>query len=451
MSLKQTPHQNTSNSIWATVTPAPVVYPQLSGTHKTNTVVIGAGFTGLSTALHLRENNIDVTVIDAQYPGWGASGRNNGQVIPTLSKVDPDEIETIHGASGERFVNLIANSASYLFDLARKYNIKAEAEQTGWVQPVHSPGRIRIAENRYRQWQRRGAQVEFLNRDATQRMTGSAAWFGGFWNKSGGHINPLGLAQGLAQALSNNGGLIFNKTTATDFTYKNQKWHITTPQGLIIADALVLASNAYTGQFAPDLAPHISKQVIPVLSWQMATKPLTAATQAQILPKRQAMSDTHGELYFARWDQRNRLITGGNLLLPLRRTARLKKYVASRINRLWPATEKIEFDYVWNGYVGMTNDFMPRFHSLGNNAWAWTGCNGRGVALSISVGRELAYAVQGRELTQLALPFTSPKPLKLYKTVKTLAPLMLLRYRQRDRKELSTTYTATTFGEQTNA
>src|SRR3954468_1074972 len=139
------------DSLWAAVTPPGPELPALAGDASADVVVIGAGFTGLSCALHLREAGVDVAIIEAMEPGWGASGRNNGQVIPTLSRPDPDDIVARHGAVGERFVALLRDSASVLFDTVRRYDIDAEHEQAGWVQPVHSPGRIRIAERRVRQ------------------------------------------------------------------------------------------------------------------------------------------------------------------------------------------------------------------------------------------------------------------------------------------------------------
>src|SRR5712671_7007449 len=204
-------------SLWAAVTPAGPELPRLVGTAEADVVIIGAGFTGLSTALHLREANVDVAVVEAVEPGWGASGRNNGQVIPTLSRPDPEDIVAKHGATGERFVALLRDSASVLFDVARRYQIQAEQEQTGWVQPVHSPGRIRIAERRVRQWSKAGAPVEMLSRDETRQMLGSDAWFGGFWNRSGGHINPLALSRGLAHVVEQLGGRIYARSPMTLF------------------------------------------------------------------------------------------------------------------------------------------------------------------------------------------------------------------------------------------
>src|SRR5436305_3518972 len=209
------------DSLWAAATPPGPDLPELAGATAADVVIIGGGFTGLSAALHLREAGVEVALVEAMEPGWGASGRNNGQVIPTLSRPDPEEIVARHGAAGERFVTLLRDSASTLFDLARRYQINAEQEQTGWVQPVHSPGRIKIAERRVRQWSKYGAPVELLSRERTRDMLGSDAWFGGFWNKSGGHINPLALTRGLARAVLDSGGRIYVRSPAIRFSRNN--------------------------------------------------------------------------------------------------------------------------------------------------------------------------------------------------------------------------------------
>src|SRR5947209_2881491 len=241
------------DSLWAAVTPPGPELPKLAGAAEADVIVIGAGFTGLSAALHLREAGVDVAIIEAMEPGWGASGRNNGQVIPTLSRPDPEDIIARHGAVGERFVALLRDSASTLFDVARRYNIEAEQEQAGWVQPVHSPGRIKIAERRVRQWSKFGAPVELLSREQARDMLGSDAWFGGFWNRSGGHINPLALARGLARAVLGLGGRIYARSPAISFEHRNSKWVVKTANGEISGRALVVATNAYSGEIVKSL------------------------------------------------------------------------------------------------------------------------------------------------------------------------------------------------------
>jgi glycine/D-amino acid oxidase-like deaminating enzyme len=424
-------------SLWAAVTPSGPDLPELSGTQTTDVIVVGAGFTGLSTALHLREAGVDVAIVEAMEPGWGASGRNNGQVIPTLSRPDPDDIIARHGAVGERFVGLLRDSASMLFDVAKRYNIDAEQEQAGWVQPVHSPGRIRIAERRVKQWSKFGAPVELLSRDQARDMLGSEAWYGGFWNRSGGHINPLALSRGLARVVIEKGARIYARSPAVSFERRDGKWVVKTAKGEIAGRALVLATNAYSGEFSKSLAPEIAHEVMPVLSWQMATQPLSDNVRKTIIPGRQAMSDTHGELYFARYDARHRLVTGGAVIGPGNKAERIKARVTERLQRLWPQIGEVSFDYVWNGYVGMTTDFLPRIHRLGPDAYGWTGCNGRAVALSIALGNELSKAVRGMPENELALPFTTPATIPAHGLLRKLAPLMLLVYRRRDAREIT--------------
>ena len=425
------------NSLWAAMTPPGPDLPELIGTAEADVIVIGGGFTGLSTALHLREQGVDVAIVEAMEPGWGASGRNNGQVIPTLSRPDPDDIIARHGAAGERFVALLRDSASVLFDVVRRYQIQAEQEQAGWVQPVHSPGRIKIAERRVRQWSKFGASVELLSRDQTRQMLGSDAWFGGFWNKTGGHINPLALSRGLARVVLDRGGRIYARSPAAGFERTGNRWVVKTDKGEISGRALIVATNAYTGEFSKSLLPAIAHEVMPVLSWQMATQPLSDDVRKSIIPGRQAMSDTHGELYFARYDARNRLVTGGAVIGPGNKAERLKLRVAERLQRLWPQIGQVNFDYVWNGYVGMTTDFLPRIHRLGPDAYGWTGCNGRAVALSIALGDELSKAVRGLPESNLALPFSDPVPIAAHGLLRRLAPLMLMVYRRRDAREIA--------------
>jgi glycine/D-amino acid oxidase-like deaminating enzyme len=418
------------------VTPPGPELESVQGDLTADVAVIGAGFTGLSAAIHLRSANVDVAVVEAVEPGWGASGRNNGQVIPTLSRPDPDDIVKRYGEAGERLVALIRDSATILFDLIRREGIEAEAEQTGWVQPVHSPGRMKIAERRVRQWTRVGAPARLLSKDDVRDITGSQYWHGGWANPTGGHINPLALARGMARSVIAKGGRIYARSPVSSVERKGDRWIVTTSRGSIRARAIILATNAYSGEFSARLAPEIAREVVPYYSWQLATKPLTDNVRKSIIAGRQAISDTHRELYFMRYDARNRLVTGGQIFLPVNKVDRMRRQVRERLGRLFPAVGDVELEYVWNGYVGMTRDYFPRMHKLGPDAFTWIGCNGRGVALAVALGPELAKAVTGVPVNELALPLSEPDPLPLHGLVRRVAPVMLLAYRRLDAKEI---------------
>lgn len=423
-------------SLWNAVTAPTDACPTLAGDHSCAAIVIGAGFTGLSTALHLAEAGVDVIVIEAAEPGFGASGRNNGLVIPTLTRPNPDDIVKAYGAAGERLVGLLVGSADYLFDTARKHGVDQETEQTGWVQPAHSPGRLKISEERVRQWTKYGARAVLHDRAQMRAITGSDAWFGGFSIPSGGHINPLALSRGLARAAVRAGARIFCNTPAQHFAHENGRWRVITPRGVVTADRLMLATHAYTDYFAPDLAPALAHEIVPVLSWQMATQPLPEAVRATILPSRIGMSDTHGDLYFAHYDARNRLVTGGALAFAFNGAERLKARIGARLRKLWPQIGDVRFDYVWNGYIAMTTDYLPRVHRLGPGGLAWAGCNGRGVALSVSLGREIARSLAGARDEDVALPLVDMAPLPLHGLARRVAPLKIFEYRLRDAMEI---------------
>ena len=428
----------TQASLWRAFTPPTAKFETLTGNVETDVTIIGAGFTGLSTALHLAKAGKSVTVLDAEDVGFGASGRNNGQVIPVLTRADPDYLTGKFGEAGERFINLIGGSAAYLFDLVREHALECEAEQSGWIQPAHSPGRFKaISEKRYRQWEKHGADVELLDKAGLEIRIGTNFFFGGFGNKTGGHVNPLALTRELARAATENGATIYEHSPAMSYTEEGDGWRVTIPEGSIRSRALVVATNAYTGEAAPALAPRLARSVMPVTSWQLATAPLSDNVRSTVVPDRQAISDTHGDLHFFRYDARNRLITGGALAMPFNGHSRIRARIAKRLRRIFPQFIEPEIEYSWTGYVGATRDHTPHFHKLGPNGWTWIGCNGRGVALSVALGGELAKAVQGVSENDLAFPLTKIEPLPLHGFLRATArPFTLSLYRYRDWREM---------------
>ncbi|GAB5377295.1 MAG: FAD-dependent oxidoreductase [Acuticoccus sp.] len=430
----------TAPSHWAaTALPAPEL-PTLRGAISADIVVVGAGFSGLSTALTLAEAGADVVVLEAQTVGFGASGRNNGQVIPVLTRLAPDAMETRYPARGadgirvgERFAALVRDSAGTLFDTVRRHDLAAEAEQTGWLQPVHTPGRLRIAQERFAAWQARGADVALLDAEEMRARLGSPLYFGGIRMASGGHVNPLALAREMARAAAGKGARIFVESPVHEANESGGKWRLATAQGSVIADTVIVATNAYTGEAWPALA----RSVVPVTSWQMATAPLPQDARAAVLPNREAASDTRGDLRFFRPTADGRLVTGGALMVNDGGENRIAEMVRARLVETFPQLAGIAIDTVWNGYIGMTPDFAPRIVTLGRGAYGWIGCNGRGVALSVALGRELARMVLGEDRAHLALPFEDPAPIAFHALTRRVAPFMLARYRWRDSREIA--------------
>ncbi|TCO70083.1 NAD(P)/FAD-dependent oxidoreductase [Rhodovulum euryhalinum] len=422
-------------SIWAETAPGRVPAAALTGIIETDTAVIGGGFTGLSAALHLAREGKDVVVLEGQAVGWGASGRNNGQVIPTLTAAEPDAWVARHGETGRRFAELIGGSASLLFDIVRREGLAAEAEQTGWFQPAHSPGRIRLSQARVEAWTRFGLEVEFKDAAQTADLLGTDFWHGGMLAPSGGHINPLALARELAGAAERHGGRIFEQSPATWVEREGAEWVVTTPGGTVRARALILATNAYTGQLSKTLAPRLAKSFIPVHSWQMATEPVGANLRRKILPGRQAVSDTRGDLRFFRYDARNRLITGAAIIAGVNDAERARAKAARNLAEAFPDLGVPKMTHVWSGYLSMNWDRFPRVHRLGPDGWAWVGCNGRGVALGTALGREMARAVAGEDPRGLALPVTEPQVFPYHTVLTRTAPAYLAWLRRKDMTE----------------
>lgn len=431
------------DSLWAAVTPLPPLLPPLAGDAEVETVVIGAGLTGLSAALELARAGQKVMLLEAQAVGWGASGRNNGQVIPTLTAAEPRAMAARWGAAGERFVKLVGNSASVLFDIVRREGIEAEAEaeQTGWFQPAHSPGRVKLSRARVEAWQHFGFPAQLLDREESTALLGTDFWYGGMLNPTGGHINPLGLARGLARAATSHGAIIHEATPVAGWSREgnaeNDAWIVRTSTGhRVRARHMILATNAYTGELMPRLARKLAHTIVPVLSWQMSTEPVSDNLRASILPGRQAVSDTRGDLRFFRYDARNRLITGGAVIGRRDMARRVAEKAAGNLAAAYPQLGVPQMSHVWSGYIGMTWDRFPRIHQLGPGAWTWLGCNGRGVALGVSLGREMARAVSGAALDTLALPLSEPKPLPFHSFARWIAPNYLAWMRRKDLQEI---------------
>lgn len=396
-------------SLWAaTAPPAPETPPLLAET-RADVCVVGGGFTGLSAALHLAEAGGDVALLEAVEPGWGASGRSGGQVIPGL-KLDPDEVERRLGTErGRRLVKLAGSAADLVFGLIERHGIECEAHRCGWIQAAHAPRALRLAEERVQQWASRSTEVELLGRQQVADFLGTNAYCGGFLDRGGGNVQPLSYARGLARAAQRAGARIHGRSPAVAIRGTNGAWRVTSPSGAVLADVVLLCTNGYTDRVWPRLA----QSVVPVVSYQAATRPLSDNLRRTILPQGHVVSDTRRLLLYFRLDPEGRLILGGRGRSAESSDPALYRGVTDRLNLLFPQVGKPEWEFFWGGRVALTVDHLPHLHELTSSVYAGLGYNGRGVAMATAMGRQLALRALGRAAADLDFPATPLQPIPL--------------------------------------
>jgi glycine/D-amino acid oxidase-like deaminating enzyme len=415
MNSKMSSHQSTSAlplppSLWAATAEPPVPAPPLTDSKSVDVAIIGAGFTGLSCALHLAQAGMSVCVIDANEPGWGASGRNGGQVIPGL-KYDPDELIRRFGPQdGEALVQMIGGAADNVFRLIERHRIACDSTRNGWIQPTHSHKLIGTLHARARQWQARGAPVELLDRAQVSRRLGTDAYIGGWIDLRAGSVQPLSYARGLAQAAIGHGAAIHGATRATKLEASNGGWRIDTAQGPAIhARQVLLATNGYTD----GLWPRLAQSVIAANSFIVATKPLPDDIGASILPGREVASDSRRLLLYFRRDAHGRFLMGGRGPFREPRDAADWTHLERAARLLYPQLNGVEYEFRWAGRVAITRDFLPHVHLPAPGLTIALGYNGRGVAMATTFGKHLAAHLSGVE-RGLPVPPASIEPIPLH-------------------------------------
>ncbi len=394
-------------SPWSDLAPPSAGFAALPGDLSVDVLIIGGGFTGLSTALHLAEQGVQPALIEAQTIGFGASGRNGGQVIPGL-KHDPDEIVAGFGPErGEAIVDFVGAAPSRLFDIVARYAIDCAAHQAGWLQGVHHRSALAAVERRAQAWRSRGVPVDVLTSTETERRTGSPVYCAGYFDPRGGTVNPLALARGLALAAASRGAAIYQQTPASDLQRVGQSWRVTTPKGTITAARVLLATNAYTGA----LWPSLDRSMIPLYSYQVATQPLSDNLRATLVPNGLGLSETRRLLYYARQDAAGRLLVGGRGRHIERPDSEDFKPVIKGLQLLFPALETPALSFRWSGLLAVTRDHLPHIGEVAPGLSAAMCYNGRGVALTTALGAPLARHLCGEALDALPVPSRPIRPL----------------------------------------
>ncbi|MFD1199302.1 NAD(P)/FAD-dependent oxidoreductase [Brucella gallinifaecis] len=395
-----------SHGLWEKTAPAAPKTDALKGDLTADVVIVGGGFTGLSTALHLAEKGTSVIVLEGIEIGYGGSGRNVGLVNAGMW-VMPDDLPGVLGQKyGDRLLDVLGNAPKLVFELIEKHKIACEVEKQGTLHCAVGKKGLKELEDRYEQWARRGANVKLLDAKETEAKVGSKAYAGSLLDLRAGTIQPLAYVRGLAHAAIAAGARIFTQSVVTGVSEQNGKWVVKTASGMVTADWIVVATNAYTN--AP--WPEIRAELVHLPYFNMATRPLSDNLRKSILPERQGVWDTKEVLSSFRFDNQGRLVFGSVGALRNTGAGVHKAWAKKSLKRLFPQIGDVEFESEWYGKIGMTNDSLPKFHRLAHNVVGFSGYNGRGIAPGTVFGQYLAMLVSG-EISEadLPLPVSDPK------------------------------------------
>lgn len=395
--------------LWSTLTPQAPVATQLAADEAVDLLVIGGGFQGLSTARHAARRGLAVRVLEANATlGEGASGLNGGQVIPGL-KYDP---EYLREHFGEQAAVFAASTADAVFDLIRDENLPVAHTRTGWIQAAHTETALKLAQERVRQWQTRGADVAFLDSAAIARLTGARGYLGGWTDRRAGVVDPFAFTQALAGLAAKAGAKITTSARVVSLLRRDQRWEARTADGRTVRAAKVVsATNAYSDNLVPGLA----QSLVWLHSFQIATQILPPDLAATILPEGQAVSDSRRILVYYRKSPDGRLMLGGRG--PMRQPTGPEDWahLHRAMLRLYPALERAPIEKRWFGRVAMTPDHLPHIHEPGPGLLAVVGCQGRGIGLMTAMGERLAdYAISG-DRAALPFPVTPLRPIPFHR------------------------------------
>ena len=420
------------DSLWAaTAVPAPVTQ-ELVGEVTVDTAIVGAGFTGLRAALQLAEAGQRVGVVDARTVGWGASGRNGGQVNPLPTVHGPDEVgKRIGAAFLERFAEAALGSADELFDLIAEYGIDCQARQKGWLRLDHCRDARRKSRAIATGWNRFGADIEFLDGTDLHDELGSRAFRSGTLIRKGGAVQPLSLARGLAVCAQDAGAAIYSQSPATALAKKGKGWHLRTPRGGLVADQVLLCANGYTDRLWPGLA----QSVLPLVSIQAATAPLPESSVETILRQGRTFADTRREIIYGRREADGRILIGGLGRLSERGDIAAFADLRREAERIFPALGGATWQYRWSGRLAVTRDHIPHLHEPAPGVLAGLGYNGRGVAMANVMGRVLAERILGKTPDEIPFPIKPISAFPLHRFHEIGARAMMWWMRWQDRRE----------------
>jgi glycine/D-amino acid oxidase-like deaminating enzyme len=417
-------------SLWyATAAPAPDL-PGLEEDIETDVCIVGAGYTGLSTALHLAPEGVRTVVLEAEEVGYGGSGRNAGHCTPTFHFHSIPRLRRMLGEPwAERLIQRQTNAANLVGRLIEEHGIDCEWRQTGYLHAAHTPSALAGLEEHNRQYVAVGKATRVLDREETQRLTGSERHFGAWFHPEGGHLNPLGYARGLARAALGKGAQVFVRSRVTGIEPRGTRWAVRTARGTVTADKVVCGTGAYTDRYWPGLERSFAIGTVFVA----ATQPLSENVRKSVLPNNTTMHDGRGDIFVYKYDKEGRIVAS---MWPSGRRGPdpvyTRRVMTEKLRWLHPQIGEVDWQYLWYGDLDLQPRTIPRLFELAPGVVASLGYSGRGVPTGTMMGTVLADWALGMPAQDMAL---EPEPLRAVPFYTAIAPRLLVAYyRWRDNR-----------------
>lgn len=385
------PHTPYPDSYYAaSANPAPSRAP-LNEAIETDVCVIGAGYTGLSTALFLLEQGFRVVVLEAARVGFGASGRNGGQIVNSYSR-DIDTVERSAGPDAARLIGAMAFEGGRIIrERVARYGIDCDLKNGGVFAAFNSRQMLHL-ETQKALWERYGYnQLEMLDHEGIRNVVACERYSGGMLDHGGGHIHPLNLALGEAAAVESLGGSLYEQSPAIRIE-RGETPCVHTANGQVSAKFIVVAGNAYLGGLVPELAA----KSMPCGTQVIATEPLSDELAAGLLPQDYCVEDCNYLLDYYRLSADKRLIYGGGVVYGARDPADIDSIIRAKMLKTFPQLHDARTEFAWTGNFLLTLSRMPQVGRIGNNIYYSQGCSGHGVTYTHLAGKIIAEALRGQ-------------------------------------------------------
>jgi gamma-glutamylputrescine oxidase len=366
-------------------------YPTLEEVIDCDVCIIGAGYTGLSSALFLSEAGFNVVVLEAAKVGFGASGRNGGQLVNSYSR-DIDVIEKRYGSDTAALLgSMMFEGGDIIRQRISRYDIACDYKP-GAIFAALNARQLRGLQEQKRNWERYGhGDLSLLDSTQIAEQIGSQRYAGGLFDARGGHIHPLNFALGEAQAITGLGGRIFERSAAIQLRY-GAPHVVDTERGQVRARYLLVAGNAYLD---PRFEPRVSSKSMPCGTQIVATEPLTEDVARQLIRNDYCVEDCNYLLDYFRLSGDNRLLYGGGVVYGAREPKDIQALILPKILKTFPQLKGVKIDYSWTGNFLLTMSRMPQFGRIERNAYFMQGYSGHGVTCTHLAGKLIAEVLQG--------------------------------------------------------